>query len=206
MTSSASLPTMHLVRRLVSSTPRICEVSSVDGGALLQIDDGLRVENALAGAGALTVVLLDVGDVGVLAHVEGVDAVVLGGVAAAVVDAAARDNLCRCALADIEVVIDQIVQAALGEHDGDMDALEGRVRGDVDVDAGLVGLRRNLDVLGAAALDALAVGAEVESACGWDVLQTGDLVEQILFQFVQHYNPSCSAAAQVLTVSRRISG
>ena len=77
-----------------------------DRGALLEIHDGLRIEDPLALARALAVVLFNVGDLGVPADVEGVDAVVLGVAVAAVVDAAARDDLHDRALAHKEVVVD----------------------------------------------------------------------------------------------------
>ena len=48
-----------------------------DGRALFKIDDGLRVQNALARALALAVVLFDIRDLRVFADVERMDAVVL---------------------------------------------------------------------------------------------------------------------------------
>ena len=46
-------------------------------GALLQIDDGLRVQNTPSGAVARAIVYLHIGHLGILAHIEGVDAIVL---------------------------------------------------------------------------------------------------------------------------------
>lgn len=52
------------------------------GGSLLQIDDGLRIQNPFAGTNPLSVVLFRIGNLGVLAYVEGVNTVVLAVIAA----------------------------------------------------------------------------------------------------------------------------
>ena len=79
--------------------------------ALFHIDLGLRIEDALAVAVAAAVVLLHIFDMGVLAHIEAVYAVVLGVVLAAVVDAAARDNHHITVVADIKIVVDGLLDA-----------------------------------------------------------------------------------------------
>ena len=170
----------------------------VDGGALVQVDDGLGVEDALAGALALAVVLLVVADLGVFAHVEGVDAVVLGGVTAGVVDAAAGDDVHVAVLADVEVVVDRLGEAGLGEDHGNVDRLLLGAGSDVDVDAGLVGLGVDDDVGGADAAVRFAVLADIVGPHRKTV-QIGDLLEELGFQFVHGSNASfpgrgCGAA------------
>ena len=87
---------------------------------LFEIYDGLRVQNALARAFALAVVLFDIVNLRVFADVEGVDAVVLGVAVAAVVDAAAGHDGHVRALADKEVVIDHVVEPGFAQYDRDM--------------------------------------------------------------------------------------
>ena len=69
---------------------------------------------------AAAVVLFGVLDLGVLAHVEGVDAVVAAVLLAAVMDAAARNDLHVAVLTDEEVVIDHLFQTGLGDDDSDL--------------------------------------------------------------------------------------
>jgi len=186
----------------VSSTPPIWLVHD-DGRALLEIDDGLRVQDPLAAAFALAVVLFDIVDLRIFADVEGVDAVVLGVAVAAVVDAAARDDGHVRALADKEVVVDQIVEAGLAQDDRNVDVFalgEGR---DADVDAVLVGLGDDLDVLGVLAELLLPVEADVDRTVG-DGDHVGDGLQDAFLDVVQHV-PFTSSRLQPATVwdSRR---
>ena len=127
----------------------------------------------------------------------------LGVAGAAVVDAAARDNGHVRALADKEVVVDQIVEAGLAQDDRNVDVFalgEGR---DADVDAGLVGLGDNLDVLGVLAELLLPVEADVDRAVG-DGDHVGDGLQDAFLDVVQHV-PFTSSRLQPATVwdSRR---
>ena len=77
---------------------------------------------------------------------EAVDAVVAGLLRAAVVDAAAGNDGHIAVLADVKVIVDHVLEAGLGNDDRDVHALVFRAGGDVNVDAGLVFLRDDVDV------------------------------------------------------------
>ena len=130
--------------------------------ALGKIDNRLRVQNALARAFALAVVLFDIRDLRIFLHIERVDTVVLGVAVAAVVDAAAGNDGHLGAFADEEVVIDHVVEAGLCQHNRNMHILVLRVGLDFDVDAVLVGLRDDFDVIRIVAVRLLPVGADVD--------------------------------------------
>ena len=115
---------------------------------------------------------------------EGVDAVVLRALVRIVVDAAAGDDLDIAILADIEVVVHRLLQAALGEHHGDVHALVFGAGLHMDVDAAAVCLGDDLDVGGAAAACKLAVGPEVVGALGHGV-EIGDLLDEALLDGVK---------------------
>ena len=175
-----------------------------DRRALLQVQDGLGVEDALAAAFALAVVLFDIFDPGVFAHIKGVDAVVLAVAAAAVVDAAAGDDGHVRALAHIKIVIDHVPEAALGQHHRNMDRFVLRARRDADVDAVLVGLGLDDDMLRVAAEGLFAVGADIHCALS-RALHVGDDGEDLLLDLVQHFR-STSSRLQPTTVSAMILG
>ena len=84
------------------------------GSTFLQVNDGLGVQDALASAGAFAVVLFGIGHLGVFAHVEGVDAVMLAVIAAAVVDATAGHDVHLSPFADEEVVVDPVSVSSTG--------------------------------------------------------------------------------------------
>ena len=111
---------------------------------------------------------------------KGVHAVVLAGIAAAVVDAAAGDDVHVAVLADIEIVVHQLREAGLGDDDGDVDRLMLGAGGDVDVDAGLVGLGVDHDVGGVVPAARAAVFADVIGPHG-ETVQVGDLLEELGF-------------------------
>ena len=138
-----------------------------------------RSHHLLAAAVALAVVLFDIAQLGVFGQVESVDAVVLGIAAAAVVDAAAGNDGDIGALPDVEVVVDQILQAGLAEDNGNVYALVLGERADKDIDAGLVLLGHNINVGGGVASGQLAVGADVVSA-DRQAVEVGDLPQQVL--------------------------
>ena len=87
-----------------------------DAGAFLQIEDGLGVQDPLAGAFAFTIVLFHIGDLGVFAHIEGVDTVVLGIAVAAVVNTAACHDLHIGVLADEEIIVDEEVFGKISKY------------------------------------------------------------------------------------------
>lgn len=159
---AAQLHHLHLARR-----------------AFLLVHVGSGVQDALAGALAFAVVLLHVLDVAVLAQVEAVDAVVLGGLVARIVDAAARHDGDVAVLADVERVVHDVLQPRLRDDDRDVHGLAAGAGGDADVDAGVVGLGGYLDVRRGMALDELAVAADVERTLGHAV-DVGDLGEEVL--------------------------
>ena len=115
-------------------------------------------------------------------------AVVLGGVAAIIMDAAAGDDVHVAVLADEKVVIHQIGQPALGEQDGDVDILPLGARLDPDVDAGLVLLGGDLNRLGAPPGVQPAVLADVVGPLG-GLFQLGDLLEDLPIYLFHQASP-----------------
>ena len=146
-------------------------------GVLAEVNDRRRVHDILAVAVALAVVLFDVAHLGILADKEAVDAVMAGLLRAAVVDAAAGDDGHIAVLTDVKVIVDHVLEAGLGNDDRDVHALVFRAGGNVDVNAGLVFLRDDVDVRGRIAPGELAVGADVIGTLG-DAVEVGDLFEQ----------------------------
>ena len=151
--------------------------------ALGQVHLGDGVQDAHTQAVALAVVLFHIADMGVLAHLEAVDAVVLRILVAAVVDAAAGHDQDVAVVPDEKVVVDRFLQAAFAEDHRDVDALVLGARLDVDVDAGAVGLGDDLDVGGGVAGSGLAVAADVVSPFG-DVVQVGHFGQDLLLDVV----------------------
>ena len=143
------------------------------------MDLGHRVEDARTLARALAVVLLEVDDTAVLAQEEAVNTVVLGVLAAVVVHAAASNDVHVGTLANEEVVVHLVGEAALGEHHGDVELLTLGARGDVDIDARQVLLRRDDDVLGVLASRKVAVLADVDGTRGLAGLHVGDDLEHV---------------------------
>ena len=133
---------------------------------------------------------------GVLSHKEAVDAVVLGILVPAVVDAAAGHDDHVSALADEEVVVDDLFQAALGHDHRDMDALVLRSGFDPDLQAAHVLLGDDLDVGGGLPPRGRAVGADVVGAFR-HLVKVGHLPQQPLLDLVefQHSGSSFPAGA-----------
>ena len=129
---------------------------------LVHVHDGLGVQDALSRAFAFAIVLLDVLDAAVLADVERMDAVVLAGCMAVVVDAATRDDLDVAIIADVERVVHDVLEARLRDDDRDEHRLALRAGLDFDVDTRIVGLGLDFDVGRAVTLDQFAVAADVE--------------------------------------------
>ena len=166
-------------------------------GALRQMHNGGGVHHLLAAPVALAVMLFDIAQLGVFGKVEGVDAVVLGIAAAAVVDAAAGNDGDVGAFPDVKVVVDQILQPGLAEDDGDVYALVLGERADKDINAGLVLLGYNVNVGGGVAPCQLAVGADVVSA-DRQAVEVGDLPQQVLFNRVDHLRTPSTLSASTL--------
>ena len=124
----------------------------------------------------LAVVLFHIAHPGVFAHVEGMDARVLRRLHPAVVDAAAGDDGDVAVLADEEVVIHHVLQAAHAQHHRDVDRLVFRPRLDDDVDAVLVRLGDDVDVGGGVPARLLAVGPDVVGPLR-DLVEPGHLLQ-----------------------------
>ena len=134
--------------------------------ALFQIGLGHRVQDALSGPVALAVMLLNVFHAGILPDEEAVDAVVFGIVDAAVVNAAARHDHHVAVLADVKIVVNGLLQAALAEHDRNVDRFVLRSVLDADVDAALIRLGNDVDVRRRPAAVKFSVRADVVGAFG----------------------------------------
>ena len=135
------------------------------------------------------VMLLHVADHGILSDEEAVDAAVLGVLSAAVRDAAARDDRDVAVLAHVEIIVDQLLEPGLADDDRDMDALPLCTGFDIDVDAGLVGLRLDLYVGGIAPRDAFSVAPDIVGAHRQRV-QLRDFLQKILLDLSQLYHVS----------------
>ena len=158
-------------------------------GALAQMHDGGGVHHLLAPAVPLAVVLFHVAQAGVFVQPEGVDAVMLGVPAAAVVDAAARDDGHIAVRPDVEIVVHQILQPGAADDDRNVYALVFGARLDENVNARLVRLGDDVDVGGGAAPRQTAVGPDVVGPHRQRV-QLGHFLQQILFDGVHYRTPS----------------
>ena len=132
--------------------------------AFLHIYLGDRIEDSLAGSVAFAVVLFDVANLGVLTDIEAVNAVMLGIHTAAVADAASRDDDDVAVLAYVEIVIDDVVEAALTKDNRNMNALVLCAGFDVDIDARTVLFGYDLDISGACASRQLTVASYIKCA------------------------------------------
>ncbi len=146
-------------------------------------------------------------DVGIFPHVKGVHAVVPAGLVAAVVNAAARHNVHIAVLPDKEIVIYHFLHAGLGDDDGDMAGLAHRAGLHPDVNARLVGLAGDLNVLRALPPVAAGVLADVEGSHGFSN-QIRDLFKQLAVHFRIHHSaaPPFVRTGQEPSVSAKISG
>ena len=129
--------------------------------ALVDADPGLRVDDPSARPFANADVLFEVEDPRVLADEEAVDAVVLGLLLPLVVHAAARHDRDVRAVADVEVVVDEVAHPRVGDAGGDVDGFALCAGQHLDVDARLVGLGGDVHVVGRGAPGAAAVLADV---------------------------------------------
>ena len=117
---------------------------------------------------------------------------------AAVVDAAAGHDGHIRALADKEVVIDHVVEPGLAQHDGDVYVFAFGKGRDLNVDAVLVGLGDDLDMLGILAERLLSVEPDVYRAVR-DTRHIRDGLENAFLNVVQHV-PFTSSRLQPATV------
>ena len=125
--------------------------------ALGKICHGGGVHDIFAVAVTLTVVLFNISYARVLGKVKGVNAAVLTGISAAVVDTAPRHDRDVAVLTDVKVVVNKLFDTRLREQNGDMQTLVFRAGLHVNVDALLVGLCHDLDVFGVVLAKELAV-------------------------------------------------
>ena len=128
-----------------------------------------------------------IADFGVLSHVKAVNSVVLGVLAAAVVDAAARDDEHVAVFADEEIVVYHFFQPGGADDDGDVDGFVLSVVFDGDVNACSVLFGLNVDVGGGASPGETAVGAEVIGARG-DVVQVGHFLDNSSLNGIKGYH------------------
>ena len=128
-------------------------------------------------------------------------------VTAGVVDAAAGDDVHVAVVAHIEVVIDQLAEAAVADDDGDVAFLTLGAGLDADVNAGLsVAAGIDSNVLGGLTGLAAGVLADIEGAHGL-AGQIGDLFQQSGVDIGDHCAPSfLSSTGQLPSVSARIRG
>ena len=144
--------------------------------------------------------LFHIADFGALFEKEAVNAVVLGILAAAVVDAAAGDDDDVAVGADIEVVIDRFFDAALGQDHGDVHALVPGAGFDMNINAAAVRLGDDVDVGGGVPAGKLAVGAEIVGT-GRHAVQVGNFLDQAFLNGIQFDH--CSALLTTAAGRRR---
>ena len=182
----------------------------LQAGALGQLDVGHRVNALFAGAAAGGDVLFQIQHLGVLLQKETVNTVVASLLLTLTVHAAAGLHGHIGALADVEVVVDQIVHTGVGHTGGDVHGLALCAGLDPDHDAGRTLFVLNGDIFGGLAASALAVLPDVESALsvdgvGGDQAQqfVGDLVHTIALSFSSGQRTACSLASSWGRISCR---
>ena len=113
-------------------------------------------------------------------------------------DAAAGHDRHVRALADKEVVIDHVVEPGFAQNDGDMHVFTFGKRCDFDVNAVLVGLGDDLDMLGVLAERLLSVKTDVDRTVR-NARHIRDGLENAFLNVVQHV-PFTSSRLQPATV------
>ena len=138
---------------------------------------GHGVKHALARAVALAVVPFNIEHLRALVEEKAVDAVVMSVVAAVVMYAAAcvYDNV--GVLADVEVIIYYVVDAAFGNNNGYMDCFALCIGTYINVDAGLIFFGNNIYVGCNVDLDRLTVSAERKSP-GRETIKIGNCFQK----------------------------
>ena len=76
-------------------------------------------------------------------------------------NAAARNDDHSGVFANIEVIVDQVLETGLADHHGDVDAFIPGAGGDDDINAGFIGFGDDIDVGGGIAPGGGAVGADI---------------------------------------------
>ncbi len=104
---------------------------------------------------------LDVFHLRAFSDEETVDTVVFTVLRSAVIDTAARDDHDIGSFSDIKVVINELLDSARCHDDRDMDTLILCARLDLNVDAGTVLLRDDVDIRRRVSRDGFTIGADV---------------------------------------------
>ena len=110
------------------------------------MDDGFRVHDLLALAVPVAVVLFYIADAGILADMEGMNAVVLRAVVATAVDATTGDDNHIGPFSDVKIIVYDILETGLAQDDGNMHGFVLRFRLNIHVDARTVLLRFDFDM------------------------------------------------------------
>ena len=131
--------------------------------------------------------LLHIPDVRSLSHKKAVNTVMLRILRTAVVNAAARHNEYIRVLADVEIVIDQFLQSALGHYHRNMHAFVLGAGLNVHCQPLAVLAGNDLDVRRGCPSCRLAVGTDIIRAFR-NLVQIGNLVQETLLHFV-HFLP-----------------
>ena len=152
-------------------------------GALADIENGLRVQNSSAGAVACAIVFFRIAHLGILAHVERMNAIVTAILTAAVMDAAASHDVDVNAVGNMKIIVNQVVHTGFGNHNRDRYGFALSARLDIDINAGLILLGYNFDMLGRMADKALAVEPQVECALLRHFLHVCNLLEHHFLNF-----------------------
>ena len=121
---------------------------------------------------------------GVFAYKEAVNAIVLGVLISAVVNAASGHNQHVRPLTNEKVVVDHVLQAAFADYHRNMHAFVLGAGLDVNVDAGAVWLGSNVNVGGGVPPGKAAVGADVVCSLR-DGVQVGNLLKDVHLNVVK---------------------
>ena len=152
--------------------------------------------------------LFRVFDMGVLPDIKGVNTVMAAGFRAAVVDAAACHNVHIAVFTDIKVVVYQLLNAGLGDDDGDVAGLAHRAVLYPDVNAGLaIRLAGDLNML--RGLPPVAAGVLSDVECPYGLAhQICDFFQQLPVYLCVHHQARTSllSTGQLPSVSDRICG
>jgi hypothetical protein len=131
------------------------------------------------------------------------DAVVLGILHAAIVDAAPGHDHHIAVFPDIKVVIYRFGQAGLAEHHGNMNAFVFRAGADADIQTAHVRFRRDLDVFRAAAALAFPIDAEIIGSLRHTV-QLDQFFQHSLLDLVHHVAQPLSTSLLQLPMAESV--
>lgn len=133
-------------------------------GALLQKNLRHRIQYPLSGAASFSIMLLRIGNVGILSHMEGMNTIMPAVVAAIVMDAAACHNRNVCSLFHIKIIVYHIRDTGSGYHYRNMHLLPLCLTADIHVNPLLILFPADFDMLRITMAKRLSVIAQVESA------------------------------------------